>query len=156
MTETLNCTIFAAGYRLTVYETTILKPPDKVNVPNDENESIMKILVAIASYGTNNDQYLQQLIDEYSSMPYLVDIVVVSNIPKALGKEVEVVVGLPSKNPWSLPFAHKRIFIARQNHYDLFIYSEDDTLITQQNIEAFLQVTALLNSNEIAGFLRSE
>jgi len=116
----------------------------------------IKILVVIASYGVNNDQYLHQLIDEYSSMPYLVDIVVVSNIPKALGTEVEVVVGLPSKNPWSLPFAHKRIFIERQDHYDLFIYSEDDTLITQHNIEAYLQASAVLNSNEIPGFLRSE
>jgi len=116
----------------------------------------IKILVVIASYGTNNDQYLKQLIDEYSSMPYFVDIVVVSNIPKALGTKVEVVVGLPSKNPWSLPFAHKKIFVERSDQYDLFIYSEDDTLITQQNIEAFLQITAELNSNEIAGFLRSE
>jgi 2-polyprenyl-3-methyl-5-hydroxy-6-metoxy-1,4-benzoquinol methylase len=116
----------------------------------------MKILTVIASYGTNNDQYLQQLIDEYAKMPYQIDIVVVSNIPKSLGSGIEVVVGLPSKNPWSLPFAHKKIFIERQNQYDLFIYSEDDTLISQHNIEAFLQATAVLKPNEIAGFLRTE
>ena len=34
----------------------------------------MKILTVIASYGTNNDQYLQQLIDEYRKMPYEIDI----------------------------------------------------------------------------------
>jgi len=115
-----------------------------------------KILVSIASYGTNNDHYLQQLIDEYSKMPYQVDVIVLSNISKELGENVEVVVGLPSKNPWSLPFAHKKIFVERADRYDLFIYSEDDTLITQRNIEAFLQATDVLKSDEIAGFLRTE
>jgi 2-polyprenyl-3-methyl-5-hydroxy-6-metoxy-1,4-benzoquinol methylase len=116
----------------------------------------MKILTVIASYGTNNDQYLHQLIDEYAKMPYQIDIVVVSNIPKTVGNGIEVVVGLPSKNPWSLPFAHKKIFIERQDQYDLYIYSEDDTLISEQNIKAFLQATTVLNPNEIAGFLRTE
>lgn len=116
----------------------------------------MKILAAIASYGTNNDPYLQQLIDEYSKIPYQVDVVVVSNIRKKLPPNIEVVVGLPSKNPWSLPFAHKSIFADRLDRYDLFIYSEDDTLITQQHIEAFLDATDLLKPDEIAGFLRSE
>lgn len=116
----------------------------------------MKILVAIASYGTNNDCYLERLISEYQSMPFQVDIVVVSNIPKSLPPNVEVIVGLPSKNPWSLPFAHKRVFVERRDSYDLFIYSEDDTLITQNHIRAFLQATEVLREDEIAGFLRSE
>ena len=116
----------------------------------------MRILVAIASYGTNNDSYLRQLIDEYRSMPYQVDLVVVSNIPKSLGDDVEVIVGLPAKNPWSLPFAHKQIFADRLKQYDLFIYSEDDTLITKSHIEAFLRATKSLKPDEIAGFLRSE
>lgn len=123
-----------------------------MNLPNSQ----IKVLVSIASYGTNNDQYLQQLIGEYLKMPYQVDIVVVSNISKELGEKVEVVVGLPSKNPWSLPFAHKRIFVERADSYDLFIYSEDDTLLSQRNIEAFLEVTDILQPDEIAGFLRTE
>jgi len=40
--------------------------------------------------------------------------------------------------------------------YDLFIYSEDDTLIKQRNIEAFLKVTEVLPEDKIAGFLRYE
>lgn len=116
----------------------------------------MKILVAIASYGTNNDSYLQRLLQEYSTMPHEIDMVVVSNIPKELGPKVEVVVGLPSSNPWSLPFAHKPIFAERADNYDLFIYSEDDTLITLSNIDAFLWATSVLQPDEIAGFLRSE
>jgi 2-polyprenyl-3-methyl-5-hydroxy-6-metoxy-1,4-benzoquinol methylase len=115
-----------------------------------------KVLVAIASYGIKNDQYLARLIEEYRSMSFAVDIVVLSNVEKQLGPGVEVVVGLPSKDPWSLPFGHKRIFAERIDQYDLFIYSEDDTLLTQRNLEAFVQFSEVLPENEVAGFLRYE
>jgi SAM-dependent methyltransferase len=116
----------------------------------------MKILVAIANYGTKNEGYLQQLLAEYRRMPFEVDVVVLSNIPKELGKDVEVRVGLPAKNPWSLPFGHKPLFAERVSKYDLFIYTEDDTLITERNIRAFLEATRILPQDKIAGFLRYE
>lgn len=84
------------------------------------------------------------------------DIVVLSNIPKDLGADVEVVVGLPTKDPWSLPFGHKKVFAERVDRYDLFIYSEDDTLITERNIDAFCEATRVLPDSFIAGFLRYE
>jgi len=116
----------------------------------------VKILVAIANYGTKNMGFLGTVIKEYRSMSYRTDIVVLSNIPKELGPGVEVKVGLPSKNPWSLPFAHKKLFAERANDYDLFIYSEDDTLITEHHIKSFLDVTRILPKHQIAGFLRYE
>jgi hypothetical protein len=82
--------------------------------------------------------------------------VVLSNIPKEFGPHVEVIVGLPTKGPWSLPFGHKKIFTERLEDYDLFIYSEDDTLITWKNIESFLQLTKVLPGSDISGFLRYE
>ncbi len=116
----------------------------------------MKILVAIANYGYRNDGYLSRVLSEYRSMPYEIDVVVTTNVGKELGRDVELVVGLPSKNPHSLPFAHKRIFAERKDTYDLFVYTEDDILITQRNIEAFLRVTRILPAREIAGFFRWE
>jgi len=116
----------------------------------------MKILVAIANYGQANDAYLSRLIAEYRSMSHAVDIVVLSNIAKDWLKGVEVKVGLPTKDPWSLPFAHKQVLAEKVNDYDLFIYSEDDTLITERNINAFLCVLPKLPAEEIPGFLRFE
>jgi 2-polyprenyl-3-methyl-5-hydroxy-6-metoxy-1,4-benzoquinol methylase len=116
----------------------------------------MKILVGIANFGTAHDQYLSRMLQEYRGMQHDVDIVVTSNIAKDLGPQVEVVTGLPTKNPWSLGFAHKRIFAERAANYDLFIYSEDDVLITQRNIEAFMRMTDVLPKNEIASFFRTE
>ena len=114
----------------------------------------MRILVAIASYGTKNLKYLQALLTEYRRMPFEVDVVVLSNEPKELGEDVEVLVGLPTRNPRSLPFGHKALFAERAKDYDLFIYSEDDTLITERNIRAFLDAIGVLPAHEIAGFLR--
>ena len=116
----------------------------------------MKVLVAIANYGTGNDKFLSRVLGEFRGMRHEVDIVVNTNIPKDLGRDVEVVVGYPAADPRSLPFAHKQIFADRSRNYDLFIYTEDDTLITEENIDAFLRVTAVLPENEIAGFLRTE
>ena len=65
-------------------------------------------------------------------------------------------VGLPTKDPWSLPFGYKTIFGERMSQYDLFIYSEDDTLITERNIDAFVKVTKILPEEYIAGFIRHE
>jgi 2-polyprenyl-3-methyl-5-hydroxy-6-metoxy-1,4-benzoquinol methylase len=116
----------------------------------------LRVLVAISSYGVSNDQHLMRLLDEYRAMPYSMDIVVFSNITKNLGPDVTVVVGLPTKDPWSLPFAHKQLFVDRSKNYDLFVYSEDDTLITRNHVDAFLRVSAVLADDEVAGFLRFE
>jgi SAM-dependent methyltransferase len=116
----------------------------------------MNVLVVLASYGHNNDRYLERVLAEYRSMRYHVDIVVVSNIAKDLGADVEVAVGLPSKNPYSLPFAHKKILGERADLYDLFIYSEDDILITERNVDSFLEVSSVLGPGEIAGFVHAE
>ena len=116
----------------------------------------MKILVVIANYGRKNDRYLSRVLSEYRGMPYCLDLVVLSNLKKNLGADVEVVVGLPNADPWSLPFGHKRIFAERQGDYDLFIYSEDDILVTKRNIEAFLRASDVLPPQELAGLFRWE
>lgn len=116
----------------------------------------MKTLVVIASYGTANDKHLSRMLSEFRAMRDRVDIVITSNIAKNLGADVEVVTGLPSKDPWSLGFAHKAIFAERLSNYDLFIYSEDDILVQERNLDAFLRVTEVLPNNEVAGFMRTE
>lgn len=116
----------------------------------------MKILVAIANYGSGSRQYVDQVLDAYRAMSHDVDLVILSNIPKDMGEDVEVKVGLPAKNPWSLPFGHKRLFADRIDDYDLFIYSEDDILVSEHAINSFLDVTPHLKPDEIAGYMRVE
>ena len=126
---------------------------------NNSKEDIhkLRLLVAIASYGNKHLKYLQEIIAMYQSMAMSVDVVVLSNDPKDLGKDVKVIVGLPSKNPWSLPFAHKSIFAENVDRYDLFIYSEDDIQVTGEPIfRLFCAPPALCPIDEIAGHLLYE
>ncbi len=117
----------------------------------------MKVLVAIANHGTKNRGFLDRLLAEYRSMPWDVHIVVLSDQPKTdLGDDVEVLVGAPTEDPWSLPFAHRSLFVERTEDYDIFIYSEDDTLLTTRNLQAWIDVQPGLADDQILGFLRHE
>ncbi|MGJ0484002.1 MAG: class I SAM-dependent methyltransferase [Methylomicrobium sp.] len=116
----------------------------------------MNIIVAIANYGTKNVEYVKKLIQEYRSMPFNVDIFILSEAPKDYGKQATVLVGLPTKDPWSLPFGHKRLFAENIDNYDIFIYTEDDTLIRKENILAFLEATETLGEQFLPGFIRYE
>jgi 2-polyprenyl-3-methyl-5-hydroxy-6-metoxy-1,4-benzoquinol methylase len=122
----------------------------------DNSNPRKKLLVVIASFGSKQDKYMEVLVREYRKMSFSVDVVVVSNVDKAVPDGAELVVGMPTKDPWSLPFAHKKVMADRANDYDLFIYSENDTPISERNIEAFLRVSKELPANEIPGFLRYE
>jgi 2-polyprenyl-3-methyl-5-hydroxy-6-metoxy-1,4-benzoquinol methylase len=116
----------------------------------------MKVLVCIASYGTNNDIHLAKVLATYRAMPYETDIIVFSNIDRDLGDDITVLVGLPTKDPWSLPFLHKQVFADHIDQYDVYIYSEDDILLSSHNIDAFLTVSSVLPSDELVGFFRYE
>jgi hypothetical protein len=124
--------------------------------PTCQPTSKPRMLVAIASFGTKNLDLLRESIAAYRSFATIeVDVVVVCEAPKTL-EGAQVVVGLPSKNPWSLPFAHKAVFAQRVDDYDLFAYSEDDMGVTEDNIQAFVDLTAHLAPDEVAGYLRFE
>ncbi len=116
----------------------------------------MRILVSIANHGTKNAHFLERLLAAYRAMPHDVDFVVLSDQPKDIAPDVEVRVGAPIADPWSLPFAHRSLFDERKNDYDLFIYSEDDTLIETRHVDAFFEASALLPDDLIPGFLRYE
>ncbi len=79
----------------------------------------MRLLVVFACFGTKNLELLKRIIGRYKRMSFDVDVLIVSEAPKDVGMDVEVIVGLPGKNPWSLPFAHKAVLAQKANDYDL-------------------------------------
>jgi 2-polyprenyl-3-methyl-5-hydroxy-6-metoxy-1,4-benzoquinol methylase len=124
--------------------------------PSESTARRLRLLVVIASFGTKNLELLRRIIRNYQNLSMATDIVVVSEAPKELGPQVKVLVGLPTSDPWSLPFAHKPVFAQEVEHYDLFAYSEDDMDVTENNLQAFLRATPQLAPDEIAGYLRYE
>jgi hypothetical protein len=122
-----------------------------------ENSSTQpRIMAVLANYGTGNDVYLHKVLDSFRSMPFQFDLHILTNVPKDLGPKVKVHVGLPTSNPLSLPFAHRRLFAENLIGADYFIYCEDDVLITERSINAFLELSRVLKPDEIPGFLRVE
>ncbi len=118
--------------------------------------SRIKMLIAIASYGCMNDRYLERVVDEYRRMSFEVNIVIHSDIKKHAAHGVKVVTGLPFRDACSLPYAHKSLFANSLDDYDLFLYSEDDILISEKNIQAFLKAVQEISTTEIPGFIRVE
>ena len=84
------------------------------------------------------------------------DVVVTSEAPERVDLGVEVIVGLPTTNRYSLPFVHQRLFVDKVDQYDLYIYTEDDIGVTEDGIQAFLRITEVLQPNELAGYVRYE
>ena len=113
------------------------------------------MLVAIASYGTGQDHFLKQVVAEFRKLDMECRIVVLSNLDKPV-PGAEVLVGLPSRDTYSLPFAHRALFIKHASDYDLFIYTEDDTPITPSQRARVPRSPAAAAEDQIAGFLRSE
>lgn len=118
----------------------------------DKSDTRPRVLVGIASYGKKNLGFLRRIIQGYKAMSMNMDIVVFSESPKEIEENVEVRVGLPSADPWSLPFAHKALFAERCAQYDLFIYSEDDIEVREEHIVDFIKLSDVLEADEIAGF----
>ena len=116
----------------------------------------MRILVTIANHGVGRPEMVRRLIDEYRSLPHDVSVVLLSDRDKPSSPGVEVAVGAPTDNPYSLPFAHRKIFAQRRDDFDLFIYSEDDTLFTAANLSRWMDLNAKLPSNLVPGFIRHE
>ncbi|MFX0000785.1 MAG: hypothetical protein ACFE88_11770 [Candidatus Hermodarchaeota archaeon] len=114
----------------------------------------MKLLVVLVNYGTKQLKYLEKMINEFQSMKFEVDIVIHSNI--ALDYENVEVKVIKLDNYEHLPFTTRKTIYERRYDYDLYIYSENDHLITQKNIESFLKVTEILPKNYIAGFFQFE
>lgn len=116
----------------------------------------VKILVGIAHHGSKNRPFLLRMLAEFEAMPYHVDVVILAEEEKDLGEGVQVRVGAPTDDPWSLPFAHRSLFAEHRDNYDLFIYSEDDTLITRAHIDTFLDLSDRLPHDQLPGFMRYE
>ena len=115
-----------------------------------------RLLVAIANHGHKNTDFCRHLIDRYRALPFETTIVVLSDTAKNYGSDVDVRIGAPTANPWSLPFAHRPLFVEESENYDFFIYTEDDTEILHHHLELFVEATALLPDDKVLGFIRYE
>lgn len=114
-----------------------------------------KLLVSIANYGTEQLNYLKQMIQTFQSFKnYQVTLFVHSNVP--LSFEKVTVIQHSLQDGRDLPWLARQTIYKHYQNYDLLLYSENDHLITEEHLNNFLAVTAILPEKYLAGFLRYE
>ena len=119
----------------------------------------MKALVCISNYGDAQLLYLHQLLIAYDNMGHFeVDIVLHTTTKLDLGRysfQAQQCLCDPAVGR-DLALQHREVMIGAQDRYDLFIYTENDILITEENLLTFWKVSASLPDPYVAGFLRYE
>lgn len=121
----------------------------------------MKILLAISSYSINQQQYLYRILSEYNNMSYNIDCIIYTTIdannditPYTNLNITQIInpLSIGESNAWN----HRKYFKEHKNDYDLYIYTENDHLITQTNIETYLKLTNILPSDKQISLLQYE
>lgn len=112
----------------------------------------MKIKVCIANYGTHQLWCLDRMLAEFASYKkYTVDITeYTTERPNRKHKWYSPSVGM------DLPYKCRADMATHLYDFDLFLYNENDHLITEDNIDALLEHTYTLQIPQCSGFYRYE
>jgi len=117
----------------------------------------MDILAVLVNYGTEQLNYLQQVVSELKSFKkYNVTVVVHSNIPldEIIGIDQTVVLQLD--NYQLLPMTCRQMIDREADNFDLFIWSENDHLWKEHHVDRYLEYVNILPENRIAGLIQYE
>jgi hypothetical protein len=116
----------------------------------------MNILVVIVNYGTEQLQYLEQVVSELKSFKkYNVSIIVNSNIPLDI-EGIDMVNVIELDNYQLLPLTCKQVIWDHKDDFDVFLFGENDHLFKEHHIDKYLEYTNILPENRIAGLIQYE
>lgn len=113
----------------------------------------MKILLNIGDYGTTNDVHLSKLLKEIEVMRqvYEVDVFIDNTTQKVYSINVEQSTHPNAK--YELTWKCRPRLLENISNYDLFIYIENDMLLTADHLKTFLRLNEV---GKYAKFLRYE
>ncbi|QLC34402.1 hypothetical protein EFA46_009340 [Halarchaeum sp. CBA1220] len=118
----------------------------------------MDVLVCIPSYGRDHWEYVDRLLAEYRSMRHDVDVVLDLTEERPEGWP-DPVVRTRQHDPsieMELVYEHRDVMRDALGEYDLYVYVEDDVLITEDNLDAYVEVNDRLPDGVPTGFIRFE
>lgn len=122
----------------------------------------MKILISVANYGQENIGYLQYILNEYNNIGLTETVTVCIDTTVKVEElerydNVKIIQRIfDSSIKQNLVFEHRTFMKDNLNNYDLFIYTENDILITMNNIMAFVDFCKKRRKKYILGFIRYE
>lgn len=113
----------------------------------------MRIKVCANNFGSSQLIYLDKVLHEYRSYKkYKVDITIHTTVPILNEKQVLH----PESIGQALAYPCRQEMANDLDAFDIFIYTENDILITEDNIDAFLEYNNTLPDNQVAGFMLYE
>jgi hypothetical protein len=117
----------------------------------------MKLLVGITSYGSAHSAYLDRILAGIALWPFEHRVLVFSNEWKNLGERAITVVKDSRSDPMGLTWAYRERFAQHADDYDFFLYQEDDILISERNVVAWLVANEILGDGaSVPAFFRKE
>lgn len=135
---------------------------DKNVFENDNNflnstiTSKIKVLVVLVNYGTEQINLLKKVVENLRGFKkYDIKIVVHSNINIDF-PEIDEVKIFTLDNYQYLPLTCRTTIIDNKDHYDLFVYGENDMLFEEYHLDRHIEYSKFLPQNRITGLLRFE
>jgi len=117
----------------------------------------MNILAVIVNYGTEQLNFLQQVVNELKSFKkYKVTVVVHSNIPLDDLQNIDHVNVIELENYQLLPMTCRQTINQESDNFDLFIFSENDHLWKERHIDKYIEYSKVLPENRIPGLIQYE
>ena len=109
-------------------------------------------------------QYLNRVINEINGYDYTTDIFIHTNrmfskseLPEYKNGKIEIIVHHDLLDPYFLTWKHRSLMRDQMKMYDVFMYVEDDILISNKSIEYWLQnKDVLIKHGYNLGFMRIE
>lgn len=115
------------------------------------------LLVVLVNYGTEQLNYLQQVVNEVKSFKkYEVTVVVHSNIPLDTIEGIDKTVVIKLDDYQLLPMTCRQMIDQQADNFDYFIWSENDHLWKEHHIDRYIEYLKILPENRIAGLIQYE
>jgi len=130
--------------------------PKKRHVPFE----FMKILVCIPDYGEGQKNHLKRILHEYDSMIFDITVAVFLTDDMDFSQFNNIHIQkffFDREIKLMLAHQHKKFMAENIDNYDLFVYSENDMLITESNIDIFIKLSEKMRGTKfVPGFIRYE
>lgn len=115
------------------------------------------ILAVLVNYGTEQLDYLQQVVTELKSFEkYNVSVVVHSNIPLDDIEGIDETFVVELTDYQLLPMTCRQTIEHNKDEFDIFIFSENDHLWKEHHVDKYLEYEQILPSDRITGLIQYE
>ena len=118
--------------------------------------TIKNILAVLVNYGTEQLNYLEQVVSELKSFKkYDVSVIVNSNIPLEI-EGIDQVNVIELEDYQLLPLTCRQVIWDHKDDFDIFLFGENDHLFKEHHIDKHLEYLNIIPEDRITGLIQYE